>query len=58
MAEQRGKMGQIHEFHYISSILCKYENNEGEARERSVQGREVDGTVQRMMQEGTVDLEV
>ena len=53
----RMKLGLMEEVHdkYYGSVLCKHES---EIRERAVQGRKVVGSLERIMKERTVSMEV
>ncbi len=51
-------MEEVHEFKYLGSILIKYRSMEGETRESGVQGRKVVGSLERIMKERTVSMEV
>ncbi len=51
-------MEEVHEFKYLSSVMCKHGSMEGETRERAVQGRKVVGSLGHMMKGRTVSMEV
>ncbi len=43
------RMEEVNEFKYLGTILCKHGSMEGEIRERAVKGRQVMGTLERVM---------
>ncbi len=42
-------MEEVNEFKHLTTILCKQKSMEGEIRERTVMGRQVMGTLERVM---------
>jgi len=51
-------MEEVNEFKYLGAILCKHGGMEGEIRERAVKGRQVIGTLERIMNGRNVSMEV
>ncbi len=51
-------MEEVPEFNYLGSIMCKHGSMEGETKEIAVQGRDVVGSLWRMMKGRTVSMEV
>ncbi len=46
MNEVKWSEGEVNEFKYFGTILCKHGSMEGEIRERTVQGRQVMGALE------------
>ena len=51
-------MEEVNEFKYLGTVLCKYGMMEGEVRERTVKGRQVIGSLERIMKGRNVSMEV
>ncbi len=45
----REKMEEVNEFKYLGTMLCKHGSMKGEIRERAVNGRQVMGSLERVM---------
>ena len=52
------KLEEVNEFKYLGSVLCKYGSMEGEIKERAVRGRQVIGSLGRIMKGRNVSMEV
>jgi len=52
------QLEEVREFKYLGTTLCKYGSMEGEIRERAVKGRQVVGSLNRIMRSRNVSLEV
>ncbi len=52
------RMEGVNEFKYLGTILCKDGSMEGEIRERTVKGRQVMGTLERVMKGRNVSMTV
>ncbi len=51
-------MEEVNEFKYLGSVMCKHGGTEGETRERALQGREVVGSLGRIMKGRSVSMKV
>ncbi len=51
-------MEEANEFKYLETIVCKHGSMEGEMRERTVQGRQVIGALERVIKGRHVSMEV
>ena len=49
---------EVNEFKYLGTVLCKYGSMEGEVRERAVKGRQVVGSLGRIMKGRNVSVDV
>ena len=49
---------EVKEFEYLGTMLCKDGSMEGEVRERAVKGRQVVGSLARIMKGRSVDMSV
>ncbi|MCP5003018.1 MAG: hypothetical protein GY941_03575 [Planctomycetes bacterium] len=54
----REMMEEVDEFKYLGTVLCKHGSMEGETRERAVKGRQVIGSLGRIMKGRNVSMEV
>ncbi|KAK3893161.1 hypothetical protein Pcinc_003002 [Petrolisthes cinctipes] len=52
------RMEEVKEFKYLGTVMCKHGSMEGEIRERAVKGRQVIGSLGRIMKGRSVSMEV
>ncbi len=52
------KVEEANKFKYLGAVMCKHGGAEGERRERALQGREVVGSLGRIMNDRSVSMEV
>lgn len=52
------QLKEVAEFKYLGSVLCKYGSMDGEIRDRAVKGRQVIGSIDRIMRGRNVTREV
>ncbi len=55
---EKERMEEVNEFKYLGAVLCKHGSMEGERWERTVKGKQVMGTLERVMKGRNVSMAV